>query len=152
MYAGIAEVMSLVTNLGSGEEAGKEELSGPTDPIRVVMSHTINPAARTVGFTVELLNRMTADVKSLVLRSVLYSKNPLCQSQSLFHVKTTQCSAVSNSCYSVELCILYKMVVCSDISHPLICTMAFNSWMANGETIYYLYSLDADPIKLFSCV
>ena len=62
--------MSLVTNLGRGEEAGREELSGPTDPIRVVMSHTIDPAARTVGFTVELLNRMTADVKSLVLRSV----------------------------------------------------------------------------------
>ena len=77
MHAGIAEVMSLVTNLGSGEEAGKEELSGPTDPIRVVMSHTINPVARTVGFTVELLNRMTADVKSLVLRSVLDSKKTI---------------------------------------------------------------------------
>ena len=83
MYAGIAEVMSLVTNLASGEEAGKEELSGPTDPIRVVMSHTINPAACTVGFTVELLNRMTADVKSLVLRSVVDSNNPLCSSQCL---------------------------------------------------------------------
>lgn len=61
--------MSLVTNLGAGEEAGREELSGPTDPVRVVMSHTINPSARAISFTVELLNRMTADVKSLVLRS-----------------------------------------------------------------------------------
>ena len=61
--------MSLVTNLGAGEEAGREELSGPTDPVRVVMSHTINPSARAISFTVELLNRMTADVKNLVLRS-----------------------------------------------------------------------------------
>ena len=65
---GIAEVMSLVTDLHSGQGAGRQEVSGPTDPIRVVISHTLNPAARAVSFSVEVFNRMTADVKGLVLR------------------------------------------------------------------------------------
>lgn len=60
--------MTLVTNLGRGEEADRQELSGPTDPIRVVISHTVKPATSAISFTVELHNRMTADVKSLVLR------------------------------------------------------------------------------------
>ncbi len=69
LCAGIAEVMSLVTGLGGDEAAGRQEVSGPTDPLRVVVSHTLQPAARSVSFTVELLNRLTADIKGLVLRS-----------------------------------------------------------------------------------
>lgn len=65
---GIAEVMSLVTGLGSDEAAGREEVSGPTDPLRVVVSHILQPSTRSVSFTVELLNRLTADIKGLVLR------------------------------------------------------------------------------------
>ncbi|KAL0052511.1 hypothetical protein WJX82_003263 [Trebouxia sp. C0006] len=65
---GIAEVMSLVTGLGGDEAAGRQEVSGPTDPLRVVVSHTLQPAARSVSFAVELLNRLTADIKGLVLR------------------------------------------------------------------------------------
>lgn len=68
LCAGIAEVMSLVTGLGGDEAAGRQEVSGPTDPLRVVVSHTLQPAARSVSFTVELLNRLTADIKGLVLR------------------------------------------------------------------------------------
>lgn len=68
VFAGIAEVMSLVTGLGGDEAAGRQEVSGPTDPLRVVVSHTLQPAARSVSFTVELLNRLTADIKGLVLR------------------------------------------------------------------------------------
>jgi len=66
--AGIAEVISLVTGLGGDEAAGRQEVTGPTDPLRVVISHTLQPAARSVSFTVELLNRLTADIKGLVLR------------------------------------------------------------------------------------
>lgn len=69
LFAGIAEVMSLVAGLGSDEAAGRQEVSGPTDPLRVVVSHTLQPAARSVSFAVELLNRLTADIKGLVLRS-----------------------------------------------------------------------------------
>lgn len=69
--------MSLVTGIGADEAAGREEVTGPTDPLRVVVSHTLQPAARAVSFTVELLNRLTADIKGLVLRStplLLYCK------------------------------------------------------------------------------
>jgi hypothetical protein len=68
LCAGIAEVMSLVTGLGGDEAAGREEVSGPTDPLRLVVSHTLQPATRSVSFTVELLNRLSADIKGLVLR------------------------------------------------------------------------------------
>lgn len=68
LFAGIAEVMSLVTGLGGDEAAGRQEVSGPTDPLRLVVSHTLQPANRSVSFTVELLNRLTADIKGLVLR------------------------------------------------------------------------------------
>ena len=70
IFAGIAEVMSLVTGLGGDEAAGREEVSGPTDPLRVVVSHILQPSTRSVSFTVELLNRLTADIKGLVLRYV----------------------------------------------------------------------------------
>lgn len=75
---GIAEVMSLVTDLGSGQEAGREELSGPTDPIRVVVSHTLKPAARTISFLVEVVNRLTADVKGLVIRCASWFRCSVC--------------------------------------------------------------------------
>ena len=60
--------MSLVTNLGPEEAADRQEVTGPTDPLRVVISHTLQPEARGISFTVELLNRLTADIKTLVLR------------------------------------------------------------------------------------
>lgn len=66
--AGIAEVVALVTEVGADEAAGRQEVSGPTDPLGVVVSHTLQPAARSVSFTVELVNRLTADIKGLVLR------------------------------------------------------------------------------------
>ena len=68
--SGIAEVMSLVTSLGPEEATARQEVTGPTDPLRVLISHTLHPEARCVSFTVELLNRLTADIKTLVLRLV----------------------------------------------------------------------------------
>lgn len=65
---GVAEVMSLVTGLAADDEAGSEEVTGPTDPVRVVVTHTIQPESSSISFSVELLSRLTADIKGLVLR------------------------------------------------------------------------------------
>lgn len=65
---GIAEVMSLVTGLAADPEAGSQEVTGPTDPLRVVVSHTLQPDSRSISFTIDLLSRLTADIKGLVLR------------------------------------------------------------------------------------
>ena len=68
--AGIAEVMSLVTGLAADPEGGSQEVTGPTDPLRVVISHTLQPESRLINFTVELLSRLSADIKGLVLRYI----------------------------------------------------------------------------------
>lgn len=66
--SGVAEVMSLVTGLDSDTEAGSQEVTGPTDPIRVVVTHTLQPDSSSITFSIELLSRLTADIKGLVLR------------------------------------------------------------------------------------
>lgn len=66
--------MSLVTGLAADPEAGSQEVTGPTDPLRVVVSHTLQPDSRSISFTIDLLSRLTADIKGLVLR---YRPNPL---------------------------------------------------------------------------
>lgn len=60
--------MSLVTGLAADAEAGSEEVTGPTDPIRVMVTHTLQPDSSSISFSVELLSRLTADIKGLVLR------------------------------------------------------------------------------------
>lgn len=65
---GIAEVMSLVTGLVAEPEAGSQEVTAPTDPVRVMVSHTLQPDSRSISFSIELLSRLTADTKGLVLR------------------------------------------------------------------------------------
>lgn len=60
--------MSLVTGLAAEPEAGSQEVTAPTDPIRVLVSHTLQPDSRSISFAVELLSRLTADTKGLVLR------------------------------------------------------------------------------------
>ena len=65
---GIAEVMSLVTPLPPHPQVGSQEVTGPTDPIRVMVSHTLQPDSRSISFSVELLSRLSADMKGLVLR------------------------------------------------------------------------------------
>lgn len=66
--SGVAEVMSLVTGLSADAEAGSQEVTGPTDPIRVVVTHTLQPESSSITFSIELLSRLTADIKGLVLR------------------------------------------------------------------------------------
>ena len=66
--SGVAEVMSLVTGLAADAEAGSQEVTGPTDPIRVVVTHTLQPDSSSITFSIELLTRLTADIKGLVLR------------------------------------------------------------------------------------
>ena len=68
MTSGVAEVMSLVTGLESDTEAGSQEVTGPTDPIRVIVTHTLQPDSSSITFSIELLSRLTADIKGLVLR------------------------------------------------------------------------------------
>ena len=66
--SGVAEVMSLVTGLAADAEAGSQEVTGPTDPIRVIITHTLQPDSSSITFSIELLSRLTADIKGLVLR------------------------------------------------------------------------------------
>lgn len=68
VITGVAEVMSLVTGLAADAEAGSQEVTGPTDPIRVMVTHTLQPDSSSISFSVELLSRLTADIKGLVLR------------------------------------------------------------------------------------
>ena len=68
VVTGVAEVMSLVTGLAADAEAGSEEVTGPTDPIRVIVTHTLQPDSSSISFSIELLSRLTADIKGLVLR------------------------------------------------------------------------------------
>ena len=66
--SGVAEVMSLVTGLAADAEASSQEVTGPTDPIRVIVTHTLQPDSSSITFSIELLSRLTADIKGLVLR------------------------------------------------------------------------------------
>lgn len=75
---GIAEVMSLVTGLAADAEAGSQEVTGPTDPIRVMVTHTLQPDSSSISFSVELLSRLTADIKGLVLRYDVNKLNDVC--------------------------------------------------------------------------
>ena len=70
---GIAEVMSLVTGLAAEPESSSKEVTAHTDPFRVTVSHTLQPDSQAISFSVELLSRMTADTKGLVLRCEVLS-------------------------------------------------------------------------------
>ena len=99
----------MVTSLGPEEATARQEVTGPTDPLRVVISHTLHPEARCVSFTVELLNRLTADIKTLVLRLVAYLKSLHVLAVCYAPTEINTVSAVSTLvwCHSSTMCNIY---------------------------------------------
>ncbi len=51
-------------------DAGRDitELTGPSDPLRVVAWHTLDPLAKTLTLLFEATNRLPVDMKGAVVR------------------------------------------------------------------------------------